>query len=148
MTHRIWLTVDLIIQRRSRLVDHNPAKCMLVLTLQRLDDLVGFVWLEVHFRIVDNVGTWRCRETQVDFGVGIVRVALHEVYPVTEGDVRIRASVRMVEVCSSRALARVVELDKQKVKRRGFYCIGQMGVWDYALWTRIHESASHVQGWA
>ena len=45
---------------------------MLVLTLQRLDDLVGFIWLEVHFRIVDNVGTWRCRKTQVDFGIRII----------------------------------------------------------------------------
>ena len=120
---------------------------MLVLTLQRLDDLVGFIWLEVHFRIVDNIGIWRCRETQVNFGVPIVRVALHEVYPVTEGDVSIRASVRMVEVCSSRALGRVVELDKQKVKRRGFYCVSQMGVWNNALWTQIPESAPHVQGW-
>ena len=111
------MTVNLIILRGSRLVDHNPTKFMLVLTLQRLDDFIGFVWLEVHFRIVDNVGIWRCRETQVDFGVRIVRVAVHEVYPATEGDVRVRASVRMVEVCSSRALLRVVELDEQKVKR-------------------------------
>ena len=74
---------------------------MLVLTLQGLDDLVGFIWLEVHFRIVDNVSTWRCRKTQVDFGIRVVRVALHEVYPITEGDVRVRPSVRMVEVCSS-----------------------------------------------
>ena len=85
---------------------------MLVLTLQRLDDLVGFIWLEVHLRIVDNISTWRCRKTQVYFGIRIVRVALHEIYPVTEGDVRVRASIRMVEVCSSRALGRVVELDK------------------------------------
>ena len=73
-------------------------------------------------------------------------MALHEIYPVTEGDIRVRASVRMVEICSSRALGRVVELDKQKVKRRGFYCISQMSVWDYALWTQIPESAPHVQG--
>ena len=94
---------------------------MLVLTLQRLDDLVGFIWLEVHLRIGDDVR--RCRKTQVDFGIRIVRVALHEIYPITEGDVGVRSSVSMVEVCSSRALGRVVELDKQKVKRGGLYCI-------------------------
>ena len=116
MTHRIWLTVDLIFLRESGLVDHNPTKFMLVLTLQRPDDFVGFIWIEVHFRIGDNVGIWRRRKTQVDFGVRIVRVALHEVHPATKGDVRVRASVRMVEECSSRALGRVVELDKQKVK--------------------------------
>ena len=51
----------------------------------------------------------------------------------------------MIEICSSRALRCVVELDEEKVKRRGFYRIRQMGVWHYALWMRALESALHIQ---
>lgn len=68
-THRIWLTVDLIILRVSCLVDHDTAK-LLVLALQRLDDFVGFTWLEIHFRVIRCI--WRRRKTKVDLSLRIV----------------------------------------------------------------------------
>lgn len=61
--------MDLIVLGESRLVDHDAAELMLILALQRLDDFAGLIWLEVHFRLIDNVGVWRCRKTEVDFGV-------------------------------------------------------------------------------
>ena len=42
---------------------------------------------------------------------------MHEIYPASERDIRICAVIRMVEICSSRALRCVVELDEEKVKR-------------------------------
>ena len=87
--HRIRVTVDLVILGISCLKDHDTAKLMLVLALQRVNDLVGFVRLEIHLRVVDNVGIWRRGKTQVDFGVRIVRLPLHKFYPAGERDVRV-----------------------------------------------------------
>ena len=63
--------MDLIVLGESRLVDHDAAKLMLILALQGLDYFIGLIGLEVHFRLIDNVGIWRCRETEVDFGVRV-----------------------------------------------------------------------------
>ena len=64
------MAVDLIILGESCLVDHDAAKLMLVLALQRLYDFIGFIWLEVHFRVIRR--SWRPGKTQVDFGVRVV----------------------------------------------------------------------------
>ena len=76
--------MDLIVLRESRLVDHDAAELMLILALQRLDYFISLIWLEVHFRLIDNVGIWRCRETEVDFGVRVERLALNELDPASE----------------------------------------------------------------
>ena len=71
-THRIRLSLNLVVLGGCRLVDHDATKRMLILTLQCLDYFVSLIWLEVHFQVIDDVVIWRCRKTKVDFGVRVV----------------------------------------------------------------------------
>ena len=107
---------------------------MFILALQCFDYFVGLIWLEVHFQVINDVVIWRCRKTKVDFGVRVVGVFLYKIDPASERDVCMCTAIRVVEICSSRALRCVVELDEEKIKWRLLYRIRQMGVRNYALW--------------
>ena len=78
----ILLTVDLVILEECCLIDHDTANFMLVLALQRLDEFIGFMWLEVPVRVVRCI--WRRGRTMVDFGDWNVQMIMHEIYPASE----------------------------------------------------------------
>lgn len=64
--------MNLIVLGGSCLIYHDPTKFVLILALESLDNLLGFVWLEIHFQIIDDVSIRCRRETEVDLGVRIV----------------------------------------------------------------------------
>ena len=64
--------MNLIVLGGSCLVNHDTTKFMFILALQRLDYFVGLIWLKIHCQVIDDVGVWCRRETEVDFGLWIV----------------------------------------------------------------------------
>lgn len=132
----IWLAVNEILLGVCCLEDHDTAEFLGVPALVQFDQVDHVIWGNVHLCVVGELRQGSSWKTDVELDLFVHGRRSDEPNPSVERDVTwliTLCAICSIEICASRALRSVIELDEEEIEPRGLNGMSQVSVRDDAL---------------